>query len=317
MTHSSGKIFTKKNFSVLLLVGLLIWMAMYIKNHLHEFEDIQLVSWRDVVILLVISFPGLILRGLFVKLLVEHFEIKLKFKQWFGIMAVANLWNYLFPFGGFGLRAAYLKKFHNFPYAYFLSTMMATYIIRFLIYSVLGLICLGLIYFDTGFFAVNLFFLMLGVALVCLIAMVVTPKLPAIENRIFFHLSRMMNGWLELKKDKALILKLAVVLLLSIFVFAGIVYFALFAFHYQLSLFEILLVSIMVCFTVLLPLTPGSLGIQEGAIVFTVQLFGLTIAQGILVAGLVRLVYLIWAFTVGPLFTYLLMNEPVFNEERY
>ncbi|MCD4831882.1 MAG: flippase-like domain-containing protein [Anaerohalosphaeraceae bacterium] len=314
MTESACRIFTKKKLSIIILVGIFIWVAIYIRNHIQEFKDIKLPSWEDIVILLPLSFLGVFLSGLFTKLLVEHFGISLRFKQWFGIMAVTSLGNYLFPFSGFGLRATYLKKFHNFPYAYFLSTMLATYIIRFLIYSILGLICLVLIYLNSDFFSLSLFILLLSVTLVCLVAVLFTPKLPAMNNKFFRHLSRIMDGWLQLKKSKLLILKLTAVLLSGAFVFAAVVYFAFSAFDYQLPLFEILLISSLVSFTVLLRFTPGSFGIQEGAFVFSAQLFGITVAQGLMVAGLVRVAYLIWVFTLGPLFGYLLMNESKFEK---
>lgn len=306
---SIKRVFNKRNFSVLFLIIAVGWIVQYAIEHQDEFKDIRLLSFQDVIILLCFALLGILLRGLFTKLLVESFDVKLKFKQWFGIMVITTMGNYMVPFGGIGLRATYLKKFHNFPYAYFLSTMMATYVIQFLIYSVLGLVCLLYVYLRYNIFNIVVCIFFVVVTLFCLALMLFSVKLPQFKTKVFRHINRVIDGWLKLKKARKLIVRVSALLLLKTFVFAFGLYFAFSVFNYQIYLPWAILITCLVGFTLLLRITPGSLGIQEGVFVLSSQLFGFTVAQGLLVAVLIRVISLIWVFTLGPLFSYLLMKE--------
>lgn len=68
----------------------------------------------------------------------------------------------------------------------------------------------------------------------------------------------------------------------------------------------LLLSSTLLAFSVLIKITPGSLGITEGIIVFGAQIFDITTAQSLLAAGLIRVVNLALIFTLGPIYNYVL-----------
>lgn len=305
------KLINRRNISILFVAAMLIWVVRYISLNLNDFKDIKLLDWHDIIILFIFVLLGIFIRGLFNKVLLQSFDLELKFKHWFGVTVITALGNYIFPFGGVGLRATYLKKFHSFSYTFFVSTLMALYVIQFFIYSLVGLACLLFLYFKAGSLHSGLFVFFLLIIILCAVFIAFSSERPAHKNKLLNYISKAVNGWNRLKKDRILLLKLFNLLVARLIVSSLILYFAFLAFDYRIGIPEVVLTTCLVIFSTLLRITPGSLGIQEGAFVICSELFGLSIAQGLLVAGLVRVVDVIVIFTLGPLFSYLLINERV------
>jgi uncharacterized protein (TIRG00374 family) len=61
--------------------------------------------------------------------------------------------------------------------------------------------------------------------------------------------------------------------------------------------------------SLLIQLTPAGLGINEAITVFSASTIGITPAQSLSVAILGRLISVVVLFTLGPLFSYLLMKK--------
>ena len=67
--------------------------------------------------------------------------------------------------------------------------------------------------------------------------------------------------------------------------------------------------AIILSFSILISLTPGNLGVQEAIIGLLSELLGLGFNEGLLVAGLVRVVAVSITFTLGPIFSYKLTKS--------
>ena len=302
-------VFNRKRISLAFLLILAIWIAHYVSKNIDEFKNVNWPSWQYFVYVAVLALVGMWLRGLFLKLMVGSFGVKLTFKQSFGIMVVTAMGNYIAPHAGMGMRAAYLKKNHSFPYAYFLSTMMATYIIQFMMATIISLGCVIYDFFNLGTLHLGIFVLSAVVLLGCLVFVFVFPKIPKSEKPILRHIGRAVDGWLKIKQTQGLMTNLSLILLLRILNLSLILYFAFQAFDCSISYGQGLLVASLICFTLLLRITPGSIGIHEGVYVFGATLFGFSIAEGLLIGAFVRVINLAWIFILGPIFSYMLMNE--------
>ena len=137
----------KKLISILTYVILLILIIVFVRNNYEDFLNIPKISFFYFSIMLILSLIALYFNGIRIKLFGDYYNITLKLKEWFGLAAVTTMGNYLTPFrAGVAARAVYLKKMYNFSYTSFLTTITASYVVRFLIYGLMGILVLVIIY---------------------------------------------------------------------------------------------------------------------------------------------------------------------------
>lgn len=92
----------RKVISLAILFLFLLWIILYIRNHISEFNNIFDLSLRVVTIISMLLLADSVILGLFNKILMQDFDISLQFKEWYGLSLVSNLWNYILPFQGGG-----------------------------------------------------------------------------------------------------------------------------------------------------------------------------------------------------------------------
>ena len=300
----------RKYVSIVVLIILISWCIIYVKNHINEFRSISQISVKFTLILCLLSLTIISFRGYFTKVLLEPFEIDLKLKVWFGLSFVSTMGNYLAPFRtGAAFRAVYLKANYDFPYSSFLSTMAATYIINFFVNSLIGMGSIGLIYANYKIFnlPISLFFLIVFLVLLVIIAF--SPKVSNHQKGFLKSIGNLINGWCQIRANHTVIRKLSFLILLNATLLWLTIYFAFKAFSVNLPLIKCLLISALHAFSILISITPGSLGISEGVIVFTSKLFGISPVKSLVVAGLIRVITLFWVLTLGPILSYFLVTQ--------
>ncbi|MBW2049062.1 MAG: flippase-like domain-containing protein [Deltaproteobacteria bacterium] len=287
-----------------------IWLLVYIRSHAVEFSHIFDLSIEILLLLFVVLLVDSIILGVFTKILLGHLGVALRFVEWYGLSIVSNLWNYILPFrGGAGIRAVYLKKVYQFKISDFLGTMMALYFVTFLVNSIIGLSCLLYLYYEKHYLNVPVFSFLLIVFAISSIVIGLSPRIHYSGNRFVEKLCEVLNAWHSIKRNHKLIMKLIIVILFhALFQLLGI-YLGFRAYGLKIALYQCLLISSLLEFSALANLTPGSLGITEGIMVIGAQLFGVTPAQSLLSAGLIRVVNMCLIFSTGPLFQYFLTEN--------
>ena len=300
----------RKVLSLALLLFCLVWIGLYISRNPSEFSSIRDLSTGTVAFLAAVLLIDTIILGLFNKVLMDHLEVPLKFKEWYGLSIVSNLWNYILPFrGGAGIRAIYLKKVHQFSISDFFGTMLALYFISFLVNSFIGLVCVFTIYFKYAVlhFPISLFF---GVVFVITGGSVLlSPKIPNTKNWLLEKIFSVLKSWDNIRKERRLIERLILVVVVHAVLELLTVYIGFAAYHIELSLVKCLFISTIFSFSVLIKITPGSLGITEALMIIGANTFGISPGQSLLVAGLIRIVNICLIFIIAPIFNYKLMND--------
>lgn len=302
--------FKNKSISLIILISLIVWAGIYVKSHIDEFGIIFSLSLKYLGILLFLSLLEIFLVGLLTKIITKSFRIDLTSREWFGLSVVTRLGNYLLPFkGGAGLRGIYLRKYHDFPYTYFLTALVATSVIVFFVNSSIGVTGMCLVYAYYKIFnwivfgALGIFFLLF------LAIIIFSPKVPNFRSNFLNQISNAINTWHEIKKSTSVVLKLLSITLLHAFLNILIIFFAFRAFSLNVPLTQTMIIASLSVLSMLIGMTPGSIGINEAVIVFSSRLFQITTAQGLLVATLRRIVMLFWVFTLGPIFSYILISR--------
>lgn len=310
MTKLLKSNFFKRTISAIIFFGLLVWMAYFAKGHLLEFQNIRFVSREYLLVILICVFIYFLISGVILKLLLEIFNIKLRFKEWFGITMITLMGNYLVPFGGFGFRAAYLKKVYKFKYTHFVSTLGAMYLIEFIIFGLGGLLGLAAAYTNHHFFSLKLLLLFILMILGCISFVILAPKFPRTpKNKYLIILSRIFESLKQFKEHPSIIYKLILITLMELLFFTLIFYFSYQALNLKVSLGESFLVAGLSDYAFFVRLLPASFGFYEGAVVYTSHFLGLDVAQGLVVAALTRVVMIFWAFTLGTIFSLIIFKK--------
>lgn len=295
-------------------ISVLICLAILSSLYVFFYKDelLSIIRIRQVYIYLqfVLAACFVATNGIVTRVFAALFGIDLIFKEWFGLSVLTAMANYLAPFrGGASVKAVYLKRKKDFPYSTFLSTLAANYIIMIITASILGCLVSGAICFthEIREWKVPLFFIAIGVMTILLLFF--SPPVPASRKRILRILGNILEGWGEIRKNRLLIVKVAGILTLNYLLMSMQLVFGYWAFSIQVPLLPVILMGILSSFSIFVSITPGNLGIQEAIIAMLSELMGIGFNNGLIAAGLIRAVNIILVFSLGPIFSYLLIRE--------
>ncbi|MBE2224797.1 MAG: flippase-like domain-containing protein [Anaerolineae bacterium] len=291
--------------SFLILFGIIVYLIFN-----PEILDLLLnLSVETAVILILLRLLFLALNGVFLKLFAAKLGVMLRFKEWIGLPYMTTMGNYLTPLsGGMLARAVYLKSRHALSFTHFATLLAANYLLTFWVAAFVGLI-LSLIFIDQ-YPAVWLLAVLLAVVWVGITAVLLfpIPKLPG-NHRLMRMINQGIEGWTMIKQDRILVLYLLILTVVSVFLNGFTFWYAYRALSTPISMQAALLVSLSSVFSVFITITPGNLGIREAFVSVTSEIIGAGAGEGLLVALLIRASTLVSAFTLGPLFAFILTRE--------
>ena len=302
-----------KNRQIWLIVATGVFIALiavYINSQRHLLEYLKNVNLSTVAYLIVIMILFQITNGLILREVASKFNIKLIRKEWFGLPFVTSMGNYITPFsGGMIARASYLKYRHSFPYAQFVSVLGASYLVYFWVAGIAGIITL-MLPFERSMLYWELILFFAGVVLaISSLAMLPTVKIPG-SNWVAVSLNNAIDGWILIKRDLLLLVKLALYTLANILLNGLTFWLAFVALSdSSLSFGTIFLISLFSSFSILIKITPGNLGISEAIITFSSGFLGVGAGLGLMVSLLIRAASMIPIFTLGPVFSFVLTRE--------
>jgi len=291
--------------SLILLAFFTFWLIYYVIAHLDDFKIIHNLVWPAAALLALVILAESFASGLFIKVVMTHFHVKLGFSEWYGLSVVTRFWNIILPFrGGAGVRALYLKKIHKFPLTEFFATMLSLYFLIILVNSAIGLFCLILLLALDKIFLMPLFIFFLGFFLVMLGMVIFSPKIPASRYAIWNKISKAMNAWHGIRTDPSVMRSLIAITVLNSAVGLFTVYFSYASFGSKMTIFQCLLISTLFNFTSMINITPGALGVVESVMILTARLFEIRPAESLMAAALIRAVHMFLMFTMGMMFNY-------------
>lgn len=309
MQNPRGSSRTITVISLAVLLGTVAGIGLYLRHHPEIFDDIQNMPVWSGLLLFLMSVLILTANGLYLRIFAKKFNLDLHVKEWFGLAAVTAMGNYLTPLsGGLVARATYLKRRYDFPYAHFLAMLAANYMIAFTVISVTGIVTL-LTLTGTGSFSwpVLLFFLV-TLSTILLVLLVPSTSIGS-RHRWLLFVHHAMEGLNAIRRDGALLGKLIVLTFFSIAVGAFLFFIVFNAIGVTVPFRLALLIHLLTSFTVLINITPGNLGVQEVVTSLAAAILGAGADAGLLASLVVRAVAILVAFTIGPIFSYLLSKE--------
>ena len=274
----------KKYISPILTLVVLILFTLYLfKNP--EIID-RLVNTQPLYILLIMLLYLFIffLEGLFIIVTLRIFSKDMNRSEGMYVATLSRIGNYLLPMrAGAVFRATYLKKKYNFNYSNFLATLYGYYIVFFLTNAILAFIVLLFksLLFQQTYISLILFFLAVIVGMVVLIFLRFPfKKIFKQSNGIIFKvisfLDKFLGGWDLIVKNRKLFLQLILLAFANIFVNILVIYLEFISIEKVGNILDIILYTCISGVSLLISITPGSLGLREAVLLVTSKSLGLS-----------------------------------------
>ena len=254
------------------------------------------------------------LEGLFIRVTLKAFDKNISIKESFYLSTLSRIGNYLLPMrAGAIFRATYLKKKYSFDYSKFLSTLYGYYIILFLLYSFVAIITLLLKSFLNGetFLILILFFIGLFLAMLFLMFVRIPfekflKTKESIILKIVGFLDRFIRSWDVIVKNRRLLMQLIYITFLYILLNSIIIYVEFLSLNISVNFLNLMLYSCLSGVSLLISLTPGSLGIREAVFLISSESIGLDQDQILQLAVIDRgVLFILLAFLMVVIFLFL------------
>ncbi|MBI4844706.1 MAG: flippase-like domain-containing protein [Nitrospirae bacterium] len=299
---------------VLLLLFFLWWFAGYFLKHREDFRILFELDSGHILLLALLNSAFLFINGISLKVLVRASGVAIGSFESFGISVLSSLGNYITPYsGGAGFRAIYLKKRHGLSYADFAAGFAGSYIINYLIVSAAGIFCLVRIYYNYGIFSPLLAFFFAGLFLFLASVMIFTPSF---KNTAWFlsgPFGRALCGWDAVRKNRPVLFKLAAISLINMAVSTAILLTAFNAAGVKAEPAKALLMNLLYSLSLLISITPGSVGIAEAVLIFSGRAVGISTAESLIASIMIRAVQASLLFLTAPLFSLYLRRRNGFG----
>ena len=273
----------KKLISPLLTLAVLALFGIYLYNNP---QIVETVINTPIIYILVISVFFLLLfllEGIFIKITLKVFNKDIDIKESYFLSTISRIGNYLLPLrAGAIFRATYLKNKYQFKYSKFLSTLYAYYILLFLINALLALLTLSIKYLTQRVYypLVTIFFLLLFVTT---LTVVLFRKKIGIKKIKEFKLVKILNrfivSWDTIIKKSNMFLLLLLITFGNIFLNALIYTVEFLSLGIKINILDIILYTCLSGVSLLISITPGSLGLREAVFLITSESIGLQESQ--------------------------------------
>lgn len=300
-----------KYLKIVITIAVLGFFVYYFINNKEDLLKVLSVPILPLVGIMISYSIVFYLNGVFIKVILKTFKKKISLIESFYVSVISSLGNYFLPMrGGAVIRSVYLKKNFEFPYEYFVSTLYGYYIIVFLVNAFVGLISLVVISIKYGVTSIPLYLFFGGLFVAMLVLSFVkfpVKKIKGSKNKVLDKvlsvIKNILEGWNMIVENKRLLISLIVITLVALVAGIALFYFEFRALSIDASIMNVILYNCLSGVSLLVSITPGSLGIREGIFSITSDILGISNEQimqlalldrGVSVIVLVVLFVVLW-----------------------
>ena len=283
------------------VAGVLIFasMAWYIWHARRQLSVVLHLDPRYLWPMVAVPLASLLVNGWIGRELAAEFGVTLSWVEWYGLAVVNSLGNYLpLPQAGAMARGAYLKRVHGLEYRKYAATLYVTYLSAVALYGVLGLVGLGVSQ-GLGHAAPGALWSAFG-------ALSILGGLGCFFRPFAPNPTGQEIGIGGALLARVMLLQLALVSLTTTGLWL--------ACHtlpegHGVSWPTALMLGLMVLASGIANVTPGNVGVEQGAAEITARLLRVTPNVGFLASAIFRAVSVVTVLVVGPVFVVLLMKR--------
>ena len=267
------------------------------------------VDPKHIYVIAVINLLHLLSMSLIFYLLLRFYLVDFSLLQSIGITAMSSIGNYVTSLGGGTIgKAYYLNKRHNFSYSAFISSIASIQVLDLLWISLLGCSAVVVCGWMLEVGGEGLFVVFLSVGFLVLVILVYAKCFRIDGTKPGMALGLVIKGWELICRDRELISKIAILLFINHILVAFELMTGYKTFGININFFEAILLGLCSSLSLIIKLTPANLGVQETVIAFSSQVIGIGFGEGLLVAGLLRVVSVIVVFLLGGIFSFSLID---------
>lgn len=292
---------------LILLLAVLAAMAFYIWHARAELQIITRIDLRFLLPMLAVPVLSLWVNGRLGKELIREFDVTLTPIEAYALSTVHALGNYLpVPQAGAVARGVYLKRVHNLSVSTYTASVIVTYFSCLAIYGLVGLAALGVLAATGRHAPWQLWLIFAALAGAVLMFTPLSTAIPLPRRLASFR-----EGLARLRAHH--VLAKIVLLQLAMTGLTGVgVYLACLSLPggHQIHLFQGLMMGLLIMSSGVFNVTPGNLGVEQAAAMFTAHLLHIPEEIGFLASSLFRVMAVIVVFVIGPLFTHWLAKQP-------
>ena len=299
---------TIKIIRYLLLLIIVIAFIYYVDNFGQEFSKVRLITPWELMVISILTISGFALNGLLLKKMMNAFQVKLPFKEWFGLTIMNRFANMIITKGGTVLRATYLKKFHQLPYQYYLIIFLYLSLIKIFFSAIIASVAVVAYMFGHAEWPPDLLVYLILVVVILLAAgisfffpQMIIPYLPQSFNAKFKGTEHAITN---LRGIKLFLITLSFIAIFF-FLFATKLYYIYTILDYNIDFSSVLIIAASGIISSFATLTPASIGIREFAMSYTANLYGLDQTAAAVIASFDRIIILSWSFILSIPFIFL------------
>ncbi len=279
------------------LIVALFLLSYYLYLNQGDFKILTQVSPFTCVLIALLYIAFFTMNGLFIKIITLGFSVELHFFEYLSLSILTTFGNTFLPIrGGAGIRAIYLKKKHHLSYSFFIASLAGNYIVVFAVNSLVALVCILVLYITRGFFSFSITSLFLSIVFVCSYVIVFAPEsargvpVEFVRNR----LNTVLAGWHVIRASYRNIVLLFLLSSLNLLIVSIITYLEFGALHIldgsgsSITFFQTLFFAVTNTLSLLISITPASLGIREGIMMLVSSVVNVSSANALAVSILDR-----------------------------
>lgn len=298
----------KYAFPYSVCAALIAMILFFTRNQWSDFKAIEQVRCATVFWLSVCFVSSQVLAGLALKTLVAVFSVQLTFQEWFGLICVRSLGNYLPLSAGLTANAAYLKIEKDLPLSKFASLTAGNMVLSVLAGGLLGAILSIYRFIVTAHVQIVLLGIFVAVVALSMAIIIVPVGYIRMKGRVADWIRSVHIGWEMIRSRKRLLVSV-VLLHFSILILIALQYgFLLNDMNYDLDWPAIMILTVATNIIRFASFFPGNLGLREAVAGGVTQAFGFSFSVGLLVSTIGRVVSMFWILLFGTLFIFLFLH---------
>ncbi len=316
------KIHFLKIFKWMLLLLVVASTIILIYRNRNDFHFILKIDYNYIIIILFLSFINLSLGSLRYFLIIRTLSNHVDFWSCYKAFIIGRFLNKIIPRSGVIYRALYFKKKNKISYKKLISGFIAFMFLDIMIYMLIGSIVIGIYDHSLSIGGTNLLFLFILLFFlnisIAYITYLVNKHLHfsvknALMKKFFFHLKNIVNNFINLCKNKK-ILMFNFSIILSIFlVNIGLIHLCFRSVHIYAKISLLSVFVVLSQLSTVITLTPGNLGVRELLYAFLANSMGIGSAEGLSVSIILRISGFI---IIGTLSLFFILSEKSFKSVK-
>jgi uncharacterized membrane protein YbhN (UPF0104 family) len=289
--------------SLVIFLAVIILGVWFFYRHAEEFRKVTEIGVGSFIALSFLVILTIFVAGLEIMAIVRIFRTRLSVWEGFGLSALNVMVNFYFTKAGIAAKGIYLKKKHNFPYTQYLSTVGGAYVISLLVQGVLGVIfCLAIA--PSMGLQFQILFAFVIVSLMGLAPFFIPKIKLKKQSSLFARIDKMLEGWHIIKEHRRMIAVLIAVNFCIIILLTLRLYVAFHSLGYDVGFWPCLVMAPLWTLSIVLSITPGSIGIRQVIFGYSSKLLGIGLTEGVLASTIDHAINALWVFIFGLLFSF-------------